>query len=298
MLWLAVLFPLLTACSAMQAQRRVQTQTERTIESSDPRKAESVHADLIRGMLAQGQYYAALAHVQGQVRETGATPELRLLEAEARRKLGQKAEALAIYQSLLKTPYVAEAYHGIGLIGIGSNLSAGIANLQQAATRRPTNALMRNDLGYALMIAGRYAEALPELATAVELEGGSGDGRARNNLVVLMILRGDEASVKQLAQAGGMSDEALATLRRQAAGLRRVSAPAVPASTAVAKPAAETKPATKPAVDTKPAPAQAASVTPAAAPKAPSTSANTPAAKVSTPPTPKAAPRTGAATTP
>ncbi|MGQ0699084.1 MAG: tetratricopeptide repeat protein [Panacagrimonas sp.] len=219
--WMAMI-SVLSGCAVTEAQRRVTADTEREIASADsPAKREGIHTDLIRGMLAQNQYYAAIAHIQAQTREAGVTPELQLLEAEARRKLGQLTEAQTLYRGLLKSPFVAEAYHGLGLISAPGNLATGIWQLQQAVARKPTNATMRNDLGYALMIGGRYREAMLELSTAVELEAGSGDERARNNLVLLLVLKGDEAGVRRMAQQSSMTPETLAGLRRQAQNLKR-----------------------------------------------------------------------------
>lgn len=73
---------------------------------------------------------------------------------------------------------------------------------------------MRNDLGYALMLAGRYQDAMPQLATAVELDPAGGQGL--NNLIVLLILTRDEAGVRRLTSQGGVSAEMLAGLRKQA----------------------------------------------------------------------------------
>lgn len=212
----------------VSAQNRVTEQVEGEIDKGNP-NAESqqkvIHTDLIRNMLEQKQYYAAIAHIQAQSREVGYTPELKFLEAEARRHLSQDDAARNLYRDLLKTNYVAEAYHGLGLISARTDLKTAVWQLQQAVQRKPTDATMRNDLGYALMMAGRNAEALPELATAVELESGTGSDRARNNLVLLMLVNGDEASVQRLVQQSGMSDATLAGLRRQAQSLSRKPAP-------------------------------------------------------------------------
>lgn len=223
------------ACASVREQRR---QLDRTvaeeIPADDPATQRKVHTDLIRQMLAQAQYYAALAHVQAQVQESGPTDELRLLEAEARRKLRQTARAQEIYRELLRTSYVAEAYHGLGLISASGDLGTAIWQLQQAVRRRPADTEMRNDLGYALMMAGRYNEALTELATAVELEAGTGSEKARNNLVLLLLVTGDEAAVKRLVQQSGMTEAALAGLRSQAQSLAR-NRPAAPSAAAPRK---------------------------------------------------------------
>lgn len=239
-----------TSACVTESRRAVDSAVAGEIPTDTPESRRRVHLDLIRKMLDQQQYYAALAHVQGQVRETGSTDELRLLEAQARRKLGQAEPARAIYRELLKTRYVADAYHGLGLLSVNNDLRTAVWQLQQAVQRRPTDAEMRNDLGYALMLSGRYAESLPELATAVELEAGTGSAKARTNLILLMLVRGDEAAVQRLVQQSGMSAEALAGLRRRAQTLKKPVLATQPAPKAVAKPQTKSttpKPVTKPA---------------------------------------------------
>lgn len=177
-----------------------------------------LYGQLIRSMLDQGQYYAALAHVQQRQRSGGDRTELRYLEAEARRGLGQVAAADALYQGLLKTSYAARAYHGLGLLHAGHDLGRAIGYLREAARRAPTDADVRNDLGYALLRARRDDEALLELATAVELAPEA--EKARNNLILLLIVRGDEAAVKRMAGEAAVPAETMARLRRQAAALK------------------------------------------------------------------------------
>ena len=179
----------------------------------------AVHIDLIRGMLAKQQYYAALAHIQDQQRVSGSTRELKLLEAEARRKLKQGPQAEKLYKELLRTQYDADAEHGLGLLYAARDLNLAVQHLRLAVQRRPTNVVFRNDLGYALMVSGRYKEALPELATAVELD--QGNQLSRNNLITLLLVIKDDARAKQVARDSAVSDEELAGLRRKAQSLMK-----------------------------------------------------------------------------
>ncbi|MGQ0618640.1 MAG: tetratricopeptide repeat protein [Panacagrimonas sp.] len=224
----ALFLAMMTSGCVSESIRQIDRTVAEEIPVDDPATQRKVHTDLIRQMLGQEQFYAALAHIEAQVRESGSTDELRVLEAQARRKLKQPEQAQAIYRDLLRTSYVAEAYHGLGLISAATDLKTAVWQLQQAVKRQPANAEMRNDLGYALMVANRYPEALTELATAVELEAGGGSGKARNNLVLLMLVTRDEAAVKRLVQQSGMSDATLDGLRRQALTLSRK--PALPAA--------------------------------------------------------------------
>ncbi len=178
----------------------------------------AVHTDLIRGMLAQDNNYAALAHIQDQQRRSGNSIELKYLEAEARRRLGEAAAAEALYRSLLRTEVAAQAYHGLGLLYASRDMAKSVNFLREAAHRQPTDAELRSDLGYALLRAGRYRESLPELATAVELD--SANERARNNLILLLLATGDEPGVKRVVADTGVDAKTLTRLRKQAQSMQ------------------------------------------------------------------------------
>lgn len=226
-MWMLATVAVAVSAGCASGQRRQMQQiVDSEVRTETPESRRELHADLIRGMLDSGQFYAAIAHIQAQAQENGSTPQLRLFEAEARRQLGQNAEAQAIYRELLKTrDYQADAYYGLGLISARTDLRTSVWQLQQAVQRRPANADMRNDLGYALILARRYPEALNELATAVELEGGRVDSKARNNLVLLMLVTGDEPAVNRLVRETGMSPETLSGLRRRAQSLATSTKP-------------------------------------------------------------------------
>jgi Flp pilus assembly protein TadD len=165
-------------------------------------------------MLDQQQYYAALAHIAELKRTSGDSLDLRYLEAEADRNLNRTADALRLYNSLLNTSFDGEAHHGLGLLTFAADRVGAIQHLRLAVQRKPTDAQFRNDLGFALMQSGRYGEALPELATAVELE--PGNLKARNNLVVLLIASGNAPRARQIARDSGMSDDAYAAAQKRA----------------------------------------------------------------------------------
>lgn len=210
---------LLAACAL--PERRAAARTATDVNAPSAAVTEAVHRDLVRGMLEQNQNYAALAHIEALRAQDGDDAQLRWLEAEARRRLGQTQAAEQLYRGLLQGPLAGEAWHGLGLLLAPQDAAQGIAALREAARHLPTDAEVRNDLGYALLRAGRYGEALPELATAVELAPAL--TRARNNLVVLMMLQGDEDAVSRLAREADLSAQTLATLRREAKTYKQAS---------------------------------------------------------------------------
>ena len=180
-------------------------------------KNDEIHLDLIQQMLDKGQYYAALAHIE-EAKRSSNSDQLRLLEADARRHLGQQAQAEALYRSLLTTPFAAQAYHGLGILYTDTDLDGAIGNLQRAVERAPTNVDFRNDLGYALMTAGRYTEAMPQLSTAAELA--PAQTRSRKNLIILEILVGNENAAMRLKDDAGISPEGMRQLRESATAIR------------------------------------------------------------------------------
>jgi Flp pilus assembly protein TadD len=171
-------------------------------------------------MLDKKQYYAALAYIEDQKRSGEGGNELLLLEADARRHLLQTAQAEVLYRKLIGTAYEGQAYHGLGLLYVDSDISTAVQNLQRASQRLPTDVEIRGDLGYALMEAGRYTEAMPELSTAAELA--PGQLKSRNNLIILMLLTGNDLAASKLAQQSGATPETMARLREQAQRIRNV----------------------------------------------------------------------------
>jgi len=209
----------LGACSSHPSQQQHPAPPDDPLDAKlSDNKNEQVHTELIRQMIDKGEFYAALAHIQDARQDHANDPLLILLEAECRRELGQTARADALYRKLLMSPQAGEAYHGLGLLYVRTDLPFSVECLQRAARRLPTNAAVRNDLGRALMESGRYTEAVVELSTSAELA--PDQVKSRNNLIVLMVLMGDEAAVQRLAEQAGTSPAELQGLRIQADSIR------------------------------------------------------------------------------
>lgn len=206
---------LLAACTTQTTTHQTMPDSAQqmpTAQDAPHLKEGEIQIDLIRQMLAQGHYYAALANIEEVQRNGGGSDELSLLEADARRNLDQRQQADVIYHKLLADKkYSAEAYHGLGLLYVRNDLGEAINNLQQAVKDAPTNVDFRSDLGYALMESGRYTEAQVELSTAAELA--PEQLKSRNNLIILYLLVGNEKAVGQLYQKSGLTPDRLQELR-------------------------------------------------------------------------------------
>lgn len=210
---------MLAGCSSERVRTVVPPPPPDETPKNPQKAAADINTDLIRGLLVKGQYYAALAYVEDQRRNVGDSDELKLLEADARRNLKQKAQAEALYRGLIGTAYEADARHGLGLLyATAGQLDPAIKQMRIAAELKPTDVEIRNDLGYALMQAGRYSEAMPELSTAAELA--PNQTKARNNLIILMLLTGNEAAAQRLGQQSAVTSEMMARLRLEAQAIQ------------------------------------------------------------------------------
>lgn len=188
-------------------------------EPVDPEKVGQLRTDVIRGLLNKGYYYAAIAHIE-ELKRGGESPDLIYLEAEARRHLDQREQSEALYRKLIGSPFEGQAYHGLGLLAAPTDTDGAIRNLRNAAQRLPTDFDIRNDLGYALMESGRYAEAMTQLSTAVELAPPQ-QTRIVNNLIIWKLLTDDpEGLAKLMGQLGPDAKPDMDKLREQAKAIQ------------------------------------------------------------------------------
>ena len=216
-----VALPALSGCSSSGFVREVERDTRMSDEGASE---DAVYRDLIARLLAQDKHYAALAHIEEYKLSGGNTPELMLYEARALYGLKLDGQAKALFLQLRDTRLQAEAQHGLGLIAArDGDLERATDYFIDAVRARPTDVAMRNDLGFALLRAGRFSDARLQLATALELE--PDNERARSNLIVLMMISGDRQGVRELAASAGIEASELNRLRAQSERLRALIRP-------------------------------------------------------------------------
>lgn len=202
-----------TGCAAVPDSAEEAAMRER------PEQAPKVHAELVRGMLAQGQYYAALAHIEELDRSGGAPEdELTLLRASTQFKLERFEAARQAYLSLLDTDFAGQAHHGLGLVAAREHLGQAVRHFNTAVRLRPTDSELRNDLGYTLLLAGRLAEARHHLATATELAPNA--VKPQLNLVISYLLEGDAKTARRLAASFNFDGAQMRRLSEQAERVR------------------------------------------------------------------------------
>ncbi|MBO9469460.1 hypothetical protein J7355_05060 [Endozoicomonas sp. G2_2] len=186
-----------------------------TLEAArGPDENARLYTDLIRQLISQDRLYAALAHLQAREQEFGVTDELRLLRADILRKMDDLGGARRLYEQLLDTPYVGQAHHGLGLIIARDDLAAGEVHLQKAVALVPTDARMRNDLGYAKLRQGQLAQARLQLATAYQLD--EANELNRNNYILLLLAEGNDRKAARIAADNQIDAGVMRELRREA----------------------------------------------------------------------------------
>lgn len=182
-----------------------------------------VHVDLVRGMLEQGQNHAALAHIE-ELERSGEhdARELLLLRATAQYQLGQRDAAEHAYRRLLRSPFAGQAHHGLALLAAREDLALAVRHFNAAAALRPTDAQIRNDLGYTLLLAGRLTEARHHLRTATELAPARQNAKA--NLVLSRFIAGEVDAARALAREFGIPEQRQRELEAESEVIQRLMA--------------------------------------------------------------------------
>ncbi|MGR8931868.1 MAG: tetratricopeptide repeat protein [Gammaproteobacteria bacterium] len=176
------------------------------------------YLELIYKMEMQGQYYAALAHVD-ELEKKAESPQTFYLRAEALRQLGRLEEAEKFYQLLLGGCMTGYGLHGLGLLATESGrLDEAETYLKHACRERPTDSNIHNDYGMVLLLRNRYEPARKEFLTALQLD--RNNHLPINNLLVLMLLEGRQNEAVEFADSQGVKAEDLDKLQLRAQKLK------------------------------------------------------------------------------
>jgi len=181
-----------------------------------------MYLDLVYEMVRQGQYYAALAHLDQLEKKASSAPQNVYLRAEALRGVGHPDQAAKLYRSLLDGCMAGYSLHGLGLLAADAGrLEEAEDFLVRASRERPVSADVHNDLGMVLLLAGRQDAARQEFLTAAELD--RKDPLPVENLIVLMLMDENPREAKHLAKHRGLTDKDLERLTQRARRLARQS---------------------------------------------------------------------------
>ena len=174
--------------------------------------AENTRLGIIRQMLAEGKPHAAIAHLEAARTDA---PQSDLLRADGFRQTGRQEKATDLYRKLLNTCVAGNAYQGLGLLaGQQGDVKEAVDQLHAASVLLPVDPAIRNDYGYALLLANEHEAALHEFLTAIELA--PGHKQAAYNLLLLLYRTGETQKAAQFAQQFGISESDAAQLKAQA----------------------------------------------------------------------------------
>lgn len=223
--WLMALF---MACCVSPAWgnplAQLYTQTMRETQESAPAPADKFEAckalpptegtklGIIRQMLGSGKPHAAIAHLDAARIES---PQSDLLRADSLRQTGRDREAAELYRKLLNTCVAGNAHQGLGLIASQTgNVREAIIQLGEASEALPVDPNIRNDYGYALLLADESEGALHEFLTAIELA--PGHRQAAHNLLLLLFRTGETEKAASFAEQFGIGAAEVDRLKTQA----------------------------------------------------------------------------------
>jgi len=194
-------------------------------------QGDTMHLELIERMLASGRVYAVLAHLDALPVKDRDAPRAQWLRAEALRQMQDHATATQLYVSLMEGPYAGLAHRGLGLVASSQGQSdTALRHFEIARGLLPTDSRVRNDLGYACLLAGDIARARTELLTALELDPHAATVTA--NFLLFLHSIGDVRAATAWAERRSIPADQQEDVRKEAA---RIAA-AWPSARAGARP--------------------------------------------------------------
>jgi Flp pilus assembly protein TadD len=192
--------------SRLRAEQQSQMQAFEDAQLPKFEKNAASYAAMIGQMQREGLWFASLAHIDALDAQWKPSEQSRLLRADALRQTGKKVESAALYKQLLSGQHAARALHGMGLLAASEgNFNEAIAHMEIARKRAPTDALLLNDLGYALMQTNRGADAGFPLKQAAQLE--PKNPRIQSNLALYLVVFGEAREALAWMNQSAMSKE-------------------------------------------------------------------------------------------
>lgn len=230
---------LLGACSAPKVAAIPSNTATNTASSTAPNTAPLPRLEPCKDELSPADN-VALSGVAQSIRDDKAhaalaqldalrlqAPKAQLMRADAFRRVNRHEEARRLYQALLGTCLRGQAHHGLGLLLASLHEDTeSLTHLQMAREFMPTEAQVRNDLGYALLLRRDFSAARFEFMTAIELAPDL--AKPRHNLYMLAALQNEDGVKQALARQWGFDASTEARLQDSARQLPRI-APLEPA---------------------------------------------------------------------
>lgn len=176
-----------------EAQRKAQQQSDEQAyadaQMPSQEETEARYLQLVQQMQQQGLWFASLAHIDALESRWKVSDQSRILRADALRHVGRLQDSESLYKALLRSSQSARALHGLGLLAAGQGqFEQAIGYLEKAQKLQPTDALLLNDLGFALLHTPRSHMAEIPLKQAAQLA--PQNLRIQSNVAVYLVLHG------------------------------------------------------------------------------------------------------------
>ncbi|WP_421705362.1 hypothetical protein [Alloalcanivorax xenomutans] len=166
---------------------------------------QKVELEMVDTLMARDRNYAALAQLQKAVQNN---VEYWQRYGQLLALTGDLSTSKRVFNIMREECDSGESYHGLGMVALKQgNLDESLANLEKAVRKLPASAAVRNDYGYALLLARDYTAAQRQLRTSLELQNGT--GKVRQNLAVAYLLDGNEQGIKDLQEQYHFTDDEL-----------------------------------------------------------------------------------------
>lgn len=162
-----------------------------------PEKSRALYLTLIASLVEEGKHHAALAYLDDFDTRWPNDPTAVALRADQHLALGELRSAALHYQRLRSFGADDLADGGMGRVaGAVGKWQKSINYLESAVRQRPANASYLNNLGYAYLKTNQAKKARRLFERAYEIE--PDNKQMRNNLMVSMVLTGDQDQVKEV----------------------------------------------------------------------------------------------------
>lgn len=185
--------------------------------SADVDPEHRVALEMVDTLMARGKNHAALAHLQESVQSN---QEYWQRYGQLLAKNGDLQRASLVFTAMRDKCESGEAFHGLGMIALKqNNLDKALGDFETAVNLSPASAAVRNDYGYALLLAGQYDNAQYHLRTALELQ--NGNGQSRQNLAVAYLLGHNQAGLELLQESYHFTDDELAYAKKLAGQMEK-----------------------------------------------------------------------------
>ena len=227
-----------------QARAAQQADADRADDASPAlaQETERGYLQVVGEMQRKSLWYASLAHLDALEQRWGASDTSRLLRADALRQIGQFQDSERLYRTLQGSSQAARAAHGLGLLAAAQGqYSDAVVQLEAARKLAPTDALLLNDLGYALLHTAQARDARLPLMQAVQLQ--PAQRRILSNVAVYLLLFGQDQEAAHWMQQHQMDANLRQQVFRQAQQLEMLQrtsepSPPLPSPAAVSTPEA------------------------------------------------------------